>query len=71
MFERLMLHGAAIAQTAARRRAGELARALAEESPAGVRVSDEDGAVVLSGSGLKRRFALEPALRWLVQGRRR
>jgi hypothetical protein len=78
MFERLMLHGAALAAKAARRRQGELAGALAEEAPAGVEVSEEDEAVVLSGPGLGRRFALEPRLRWLVlrqaqdeRGRRR
>jgi fructoselysine-6-P-deglycase FrlB-like protein len=78
MFERLMLHGAALAEKAARRRRGELAEALREEAPAGVEVSEEEDMVVLSGRGLGRRFALEPALRWLVlrqaqdeQGRRR
>jgi len=69
MFERLMLHGAARAESAARRRRQELARALAEEAPAGIRVSEEDGAVAIEGRGLGRRFALEPALRWLIAGR--
>ena len=71
MFERLMLKGAALAETGARRRRAKLAEALAEEAPAGIRVSEEEGAVALSGAGLKRRFALEPALRWLAAGRRR
>jgi hypothetical protein len=71
MFERLMLHGAALARRAARRRRSELAGALGEDSPAGVRVSEEEEAVVLSGPGLGRRFALEPGLRWLLAGRRR
>jgi hypothetical protein len=71
MFERLMLHGAALAAKAARRRRSALAEALREEAPAGVEVSEEDEAVLLSGPGLGRRFAVEPGLRWLVAGRRR
>jgi hypothetical protein len=71
MFERLMLHGAALAEKAARRRQSELVEALREEAPAGVEVGVEDEAVVLSGHGLGRRFALEPGLRWLLAGRRR
>ena len=71
MFERLMLRGAALAEKAARRRRDELAEALSEEAPAGLRVSGEEQGVVLSGRGLGRRFALEPALRWLSAGRRR
>jgi hypothetical protein len=76
MLERLIRRGAALAQGAARRRRGELAEALRGEAPAGVEVSEEEDRVVLSGPGLGRRFALEPALRWLVPtqaqyGRRR
>jgi hypothetical protein len=71
MFERLMRHGSELAERAARRRRSELAETLREEAPAGARVDEEDGEVVLSGSGLRRRFALEPGLRWLVAGRRR
>jgi hypothetical protein len=78
MFERLMIEAAALAEQAAKRRRGELAAALAEEAPAGVRVDEVEEGVALSGRGLVRRFALEPALRWLLvrqsrdaQGRRR
>jgi hypothetical protein len=71
MFERLMLRGAAFADKVARRRRGDLAEALAEEVPAGVSVEEEGEAVVLSGFRLGQRFALEPALRWLMIGRRR
>lgn len=71
MFERLMLHGAALARKAAQGRVATLAAALREEAPDGVRVSEEEGAVALSGPALRRRSALEPALRWLVSGRRR
>ena len=71
MFERLMAQGAALAERAARRRRSELAAALSEEAPAGVRVEEEGEAVALSGRNLIRRQALEPALRWLLAGRRR
>ncbi len=71
MFERLMIRGAALAQRAARRRRGEIAEALRADSPEGVRVDEAEEGVALSGSGLKRRFALDPALRRLVSGRRR
>lgn len=66
MFERLMLHGAALARRTARRRRSELAAALLDEAPEGVGVSEEgDESVVLEGLGLERRFAIEPDLRWL------
>lgn len=65
MLERLMLHGAALAQRAARARRAALAEALREEAPEGVRVSEEGEAVTLSGPGLERRLALDPELRWL------
>ncbi|HYW14979.1 MAG TPA: hypothetical protein VE891_02350 [Allosphingosinicella sp.] len=71
MFEKLMLHGAALARKAAQGRRASLAAELREESPEGVRVSEEEEAVVLSGRGLDRRFALDPELRWLLSGRRR
>lgn len=70
MFELLMIHGAALADKMARRRRRALAEALEADAPAGVSVSEEAEAVVLSGRGLGRRFALEPALRWLMAGRR-
>jgi hypothetical protein len=71
MFERLMLHGAALAQRAAGKRIEALAAELGEEAPEGVRVSEEDQGVALTGRGLERRFALDPELRWLLAGRRR
>ncbi len=71
MFERLRLHGAALAGKAARRRRDELAGALREEAPAGVEVGVEEEGIRLSGRGLRRRFALEAGLRWLLAGRRR
>lgn len=71
MFERLMLHGAAIARRAAERRRSSLAEALGEDAPDGVRVSAEEEGVALEGRGLGRRSALESELRWLFAGRRR
>jgi hypothetical protein len=71
MFERLMLHGAALAQIAAERRVEMLAESLRDEAPADVEVSEGEGEVRLSGRGLERRFAIEPGLRWLLAGRRR
>jgi hypothetical protein len=63
MFEQLMLHGAALAAKAAQRRRRALAGTL--------EVEEADESLVLSGPGLRRRFAFEPALRWLLAGRRR
>ncbi|MFL6845657.1 MAG: hypothetical protein ACJ8ER_12335 [Allosphingosinicella sp.] len=71
MFEGLIERGAALAQAAARRRRAELADALRDEAPAGVRIEVEGESVVLAGRSLGRRFARDPALRWLFAGRRR
>jgi hypothetical protein len=78
MFERLMLHGAALARKAAGERASALAAAVREEAPEGVKVVEDEESVALEGRGLERRFALEPGLRWLLlrqaqdeRGRRR
>ncbi len=71
MFERLILHTAALARKAARARREALAAALRDEAPDGVSVSEAEESVALSGRGLQRRFALDAGLRWLVAGRRR
>jgi hypothetical protein len=71
MFERLMLHGAALARKAAGERRSALAAELRDEAPEGVGVSEEEQGVALEGRGLGRRFALEAELRWLLSGRRR
>lgn len=71
MLERLMLHGAALARKAAGERRSSLAGQLREEAPDGVKVSESEEGVALEGRGLRRRFALEPQLRWLIAGRRR
>lgn len=71
MFERLMLHGAALARKAAGQRRSALAAELRDEAPEGVKTSEDEEAVILEGRGLGRRFALESELRWLLAGRRR
>ena len=72
MFERLMLHGAAMARARARRRRSEVAAALRDEAPQSIRVAEAgEESVAIEGRGLERRFALEPELRWLFAGRRR
>jgi hypothetical protein len=71
MFERLMLHGAAMARRAAKGRRSALAAELREAAPEGVQVSEEEESIALEGRGLGRRYALEPELRWLLAGRRR
>jgi hypothetical protein len=68
MFERMMIEGAAIAERRARSRRRRIAEAARAAAPPGVGVEEEREAVALSGRGLSRRFALEPALRWLVAG---
>lgn len=65
MFERLMLHGAALAQKAARARRAALVAALDEAVPDDIRVSEGEDGVAISGRGLERRFAVDPELRWL------
>lgn len=71
MFERLMIHGAALALKAARSRRSSLAEELRGEVPEGIEVGVESEAVTLEGVGLRRRSALDPELRWLLAGRRR
>jgi hypothetical protein len=71
MFEKLMLHGAALARRAAEARRSALAAELREEAPRGVEVSETAEGVALEGRGLEGRFALEPELRWQFAGRRR
>jgi 5-enolpyruvylshikimate-3-phosphate synthase len=61
--ERARLRGA----ERARRHARRLAQAAAEAAPAGVAVEESGDGFALAGPGLKRRLALEPALRWLVE----
>lgn len=71
MFEKLMIHGAALARKAADERRAALAEALRDEAPEGMTVSSDESGVALEARGLARRLALEPGLRWLLAGRRR
>ena len=61
--ERARLRGAEQARLQARR----LAEAAADAAPAGVAVEDSEEGFALAGRGLRRRLALEPALRWLME----
>lgn len=70
MFERLMIHGAALARKRARAHRAALAQVLRDEAPEGVRVAETGEGVALEGRALSRRLALEPQLRWLIPGRR-
>ena len=66
MFERLLLRSKLRAEEREKAQAEALAERLAEAAPAGIEVRAAESGVVLSGRGLRRRFALEPGLRWLL-----
>ncbi|HLL59543.1 MAG TPA: hypothetical protein VK391_06600 [Allosphingosinicella sp.] len=66
MFERTMRRATALASQRAERRAAELAERLKGAAGRGILVDTVQGGVRLSGRGLRRRLALEPALRWLT-----
>ena len=65
MFERMRDRVRGAAEAKARVLAAELAERAGELLPAGIRASAELGGVRLTGRGLRRRMALEPALRSL------
>ena len=67
MFERAMERARLRGAERARLRARRLAEAAAEAAPEGVAIEETDGGFCLSGRGLRRRAALEPALRWLME----
>lgn len=71
MFGKLMAHAQRRAREKADARTREIAARMIEEAPAGVHVEAGPGGVRLSGRGLARRFALDPALRWLSMEARR
>jgi hypothetical protein len=66
MFERLKARALLLAEARAERRRHALAARLADELPAGIAADRTGEGVELSGRGLKRRLALEPALRALI-----
>lgn len=65
MFERLTARIERRARQAAAAKARDIAARIAAEAP-GLRAETADGGVRISGRGLIRRHALDPALRWLV-----
>jgi hypothetical protein len=66
MFERLAERARRLSARRAERRRAELAARL-NGRVAGVEAALEGETVVLSGRGLKRRAARDPAVRWLVR----
>jgi len=66
MFETLMARGARAAERLARDRAQRIAGRLADALPGDVRVATDGSGVQLSGRGLERRLARDPALRWAI-----
>jgi hypothetical protein len=68
MFERLIARAEVRARRMAGRRRDQLAQRLATEAPPDVAIEAQADTVALSGRGLRRRLALDPALRWLFSG---
>ncbi|HEY0013907.1 MAG TPA: hypothetical protein VGB79_13780 [Allosphingosinicella sp.] len=66
MFERLQERARRSAEARAGRRRAQVAQRLAEELPGGAAVTENEDGVTLSGRGLRRRLALDPALRALL-----
>ncbi len=66
MFERGMVRISRVAERRRRDRIETLAEGMRAAAPLGIAVEPAAEGVRLSGRGLKRRFALEPALRWLA-----
>ncbi|CAA9494130.1 MAG: hypothetical protein AVDCRST_MAG91-705 [uncultured Sphingomonadaceae bacterium] len=65
MFERLLERALELAEERAERRVQEIADRALAELPSGITAAAQRDGVVLSGRALSRRFALEPALRWM------
>ncbi|MGQ0588579.1 MAG: hypothetical protein ACT4N8_03455 [Sphingosinicella sp.] len=68
MFEAITGRVARIAEARAAARRRELAEEARSALPAGVRIEENERGLVLVGRRLARRFALDPALRWLFAG---
>lgn len=66
MFERMMIRAASRAEARARAATAALAERMLAELPRGVTAEAGEDGVQLSGRHLRRRFALDPALRWLT-----
>ncbi|HZF95774.1 MAG TPA: hypothetical protein VEZ20_12990 [Allosphingosinicella sp.] len=65
MFERLQEKARRLAEARAERRRRQVAERLAADLPRGIAVGTNGDDVTLSGRALKRRMALDPALRAL------
>ncbi len=68
MFEALIARAERLARRRARARSDDLAGRIADLLPRGVQVEADADGVRLSGKRLRRRVALEPALRWMIAG---
>lgn len=68
MFQRIIERAGDAAARRAKARTLVLAEQIRAEVPDDVEVSALDEGVRFSGRGLRRRFALDPALRWLMAG---
>jgi hypothetical protein len=68
MFETLMVRMARIAERRAAARAEEVAARLREELPGGVTAERVEGGVRLSGRALRRRPAIDQAIKWTIAG---
>ncbi len=71
MFEELTARAARTGRDRAAARVREIAARLAAGVPPGIAVEQTPDGVRLSGRALLRRYALEPALRWLAADARR
>ena len=67
MFERMVERASRLAERRARERGVSLADRVRDVLPRGVRVEAQPEGLRFSGRGLRRRFLLEPALRWLTE----
>ena len=66
MFETLTARAAARAEARAAEQARRLAARLDQDLPGGVRVEADAQGVRLTGRALRRRLALDPALKWMI-----
>jgi hypothetical protein len=71
MFERLTARAEQAARDRARAVRAELVERIAAAAPGGVMAQAVEDGVALTGRGLRRRAALDPAVRWLMAGLRR
>lgn len=67
MFERMTARATARAERERDAQAEALAERIGAASPGGIQSVRVADGVELSGPGLRRRFTLEPGLRWLLE----